>query len=94
MKLIKAAGAEASVKNVSVFRFHNLMEVNLQFPNELGFPTRFLAQMPLMISAQGKYSADLSIGSFETDTVTRLSFKLSSQVRTELPFTDSHHIAA
>ena len=94
VKLIKAAGAEASVKNVSVFRFHNLMEVNLQFPNELGFPTRLLAQMPLMISAQGKYSADLSIGSFETDTVTRLSFKLSSQVRTELPFTDSHHIAA
>ena len=75
---------------VSFLKYHTLAEVNLRIPTEIGLPLRFLASNPLLASLQGKISGDLDSGTTHLDLASEFSWKLSTEVRVEMPWSGNY----
>jgi len=71
---------------VNMLKFGNLVQVDLEFPNELGLTTHFTVHVPVLASAQGSVKRDKNTRSIETNAVVRFSLKLASKVRTTFPW--------
>ena len=76
---------------VSLTTFRNLAEIHVQYANELGLPTQFIAQAPILASLQGSVQFDLKAAALYTNVTSRVAFKLSSSFRIDLPFS-GHYI--
>ena len=74
---------------VSVTKYRMLAEYNVRFPTMLGFPMRFLATLPILVSMQGNMKGD-GKGGINSDVAAELSWKLSSEIRVELPFNGNY----
>jgi hypothetical protein len=74
---------------VSVTKYRMLAEYNVRFPTMLGFPMRFLATLPILVSMQGNMKGD-GKGGIQSDVAAELSWKLSSEIRVELPFNGNY----
>lgn len=70
---------------VSVSKYRMLAEYNVRFPTELGLPMRFLATLPLLMSAQGSLKGD-GKGGMKSCINAEFSLKLSSEIRVDIPF--------
>lgn len=71
---------------VSWLKFGNLVNFDLEFPNELGLTTHFVVHVPVLASVQGSFKLDKSTRSVETNAVARFNMKLTSKVRTAFPW--------
>lgn len=68
-----------------------LAEYNIKFPTEMGLPLRFLANLPVIASLQGTLKADDGDQKgIKSDIAGELSWKLSSELRVELPFNGNY----
>ena len=68
-----------------------LAEYNIKFPTEMGLPLRFLATLPVIASLQGSLKAeDGDQKGIKFDIAGELSWKLSSELRVELPFNGNY----
>ncbi len=69
-----------------------LAEYNIKFPTEMGLPLRFLANLPIIASLQGTLKVDDDDGQkgIKSDIAGELSWKLSSELRVELPFNGNY----
>ena len=74
---------------VSVTKYRNLAQYNVRYPTELGLPMRFLAQLPILVSMQGNIKGD-GKGGLRTDIAAEFSWKLSTELRVELPFNGNY----
>lgn len=75
--------------DVSVTKYRMLAEYNIRFPTELGLPMRFLATLPIIVSLQGIVKGD-GQGGIKSEIAAELSWKLSSEIRVELPFNGNY----
>ena len=74
---------------VSVTKYRMLAEYNVRFPTELGLPMRFLATLPILVSMQGALKGD-GQGGIKSDVAAELSWKLTSEIRVEIPFNGNY----
>ena len=74
---------------VSVTKYRMLGEYNIRFPTELGLPMRFLATLPILVSMQGTLKGD-GHGGIKSDVAAELSWKLSSEIRVDIPFNGNY----
>ena len=62
-----------------------LGEINVHLPTELGLPLRFLATLPMLVSLQGRVAVDGQQGGIKSDIAAELSWKLSTEMRVDIP---------
>lgn len=66
-----------------------LGDYDIKFPSEMGLPVRFMAKVPILLSAQGTLKPDGRNG-LKSDVAFELDWKQSSELRTELPFNGNY----
>ena len=77
---------------VSVTKYRMLAEYNVRYPTEMGLPMRFLANLPILVSLQGSLKGD-GFSGIKSDIASELSWKLTSEMRVEIPF-NGNYVAA
>ena len=74
-------------------KFRQLAEIEINIPNELGLDTRYLAQLPILASVQGQLRWKSKSVSVESDAIAMVTWKLTGEIRTRLPFS-GHDVSA
>ena len=75
---------------VSFLKYRMSAEVNMRIPTEMGLPLRFLVTVPMLTSWQGEVTADFNAGSLHWNVASEFNWKLSTEVRIELPWSGNY----
>jgi hypothetical protein len=75
--------------DVNAAKYRLLAEYNLHYASDLGLPVRFLVTLPFLGSVQGQVKSD-GKGGIKSDLGLAITWKLTSEIRMELPFSGNY----
>ena len=74
---------------VNAVKYRMLAEYNVRYPSDLGLPVRYLFNLPVLAALQGEMKSD-GKGGIKSDVSFSSSWKLTAEIRVELPFSGNY----
>ncbi len=88
--LANAAKYQNVPYDVSVTKYRMLAEYSVHFPTDLGLPMHYQFTLPALVSMQGNLKGDGQLGGIKSDMATELSWKLTAELRVDIPFSGNY----